>query len=273
MKPIYKLFLPILFVCCYCLCFTSCNDESDATPISVWFNSDVPDTIASGMRMNVKALLLTGNGERIKSYTAIFDDGRQEVELKSEELNGATRYNIDFNADVPFIQDDEALCKIKIKVIGVNGFTNTIDKKVLVYGALKDHSAGFKLYAANSTGNNGFYLSDLSTTLRKADTDSLDIYFYYDCSQEDWAPKCEGWKTDSKDINFVCADNYDYAKATAGTLQTTYESSVKVIAVNQIEAGNIIIVGYKGKAWGVFNCMAYDSDSRLYTFSYKLIGR
>lgn len=225
------------------------------------------------MRLNVKAKLLTDGEERIKSYSVFFDSGREEIELMSEDLYGASKYDVDFYTDVPYVQDDSVTCKIKIKVVGINGFRSTISKNITVLGGLKDYSAGFKLYASNSMGNDGFNLSDLSLTYKKESTDSLDVYFKYDCAPEDWTHKCEGWATDSKDISFVRADNYDYAKATVGTLQTTFESSMKSIEVKNIEAGNIIIIGYKGKAWGVFNCIAYDTDARLYTFSYKLTGK
>lgn len=267
-------YLAFFIIASISLCITSCSDESDATPISVWFDDNtIPYSINSGMRINIKAQLRTGGDEHIKRYTVFFDDGRQDIELKSEELSGNSSYNIDFYTEIPYIQDEKAECKIKVKVEGNSGFQNTISKKIIVYGALQDNSAGFKLYASNSEENDGFYLSDLSITYKKSNVDSLDVYFYYNVPTEEWTDKCEGWKTDCENINFVLANNYDYAKATAGSLQNTYESSVKVTEIRKIEAGNIIIIGYNGKAWGVFNCMAYDSGSRLYTFSYKLIGK
>lgn len=272
MRPMSRYTLILLLIFSVSLSLTSCYNESDATPISIWFDNDeMPTAISSGMRLNIKATLLTGGDERIRSYSVSFDDGRREIELKTEELFGASNYSIDFYTEVPYVIDDKAECKIKIKVVGVSGFQSTISKTILVLGALKDNSTGFRLFASNSTENDGFNISDLSTTYKRSHVDSLDIYFCYNCTIDEWVPKCEGWKTDSKDIDFVRADNYDYAKATPSSLQSTYDSSVKVVEVPNISAGNIIIVGYRQKVWGVFNCMAYDSESKLYTFSYKLI--
>lgn len=255
-------------------CYTSCDDESDATPISVWFDYDaMPKAAYSGARLNVRAQLYTGGGERISKYSVVFDDGWSDVAFKSESFNNPlASYLIDFNSEVPYIQDDSANCRIKVYVEGIKGFSKTINYDLKVYGALKDHSGGFRLYTAKSSKKNGFYLSDLSMTYYKSTTDSLDVYFYYDCPEEEWTRNCEGWKTDSKDVNFARINTYDYSKATIHSLQTIYDSSIKSLVVEEIKAGDIIIVGYKNKVWGVFCCLAYDDGAQLYTFSYKQVN-
>lgn len=271
MKSIYSFCLVILVVIFGTTFCSSCS-EADETPISVWFSSSMPKVLTSGMRVNVVAQLCSSNSENIKSYSVVFDDGRNDVLLKEEELGGLDSYYIDFNSEVPFIQDDSVDCRIKINVRGVNGFSSTISHHVKVYGAIKDNAAGFKLYAAISGKKNGFYLSDLSSTYARDLTDSLDVYFHYDCLQDQWEKYCEGWRTDSRYVKFVRANNYDYSRATAGNLQTVFESSNKTVSVENIKAGDIIIVGYKDKPVVVFNCLAYDDDSKLYTFSYKSVA-
>lgn len=271
MKNYYHTYRLLLVYVIGLFCCISCNDDSDATPISVWFDyKAMPKEVYSGARMNIKAQLYTGGDERISKYTVVFDDGRNDVNLKSESFdNPLSSYLIDFNSEVPYIQDDSANCKIKICVEGIKGFSSSINYSLKVHGALKDNSGGFRLYSAKSSGKNGFNLSDPSVKCSKADTDSLDVYFYYDCPEEEWTRNCEGWKTDSKDVNFLRINTYDYSTATVHSLQTIYESSTKSLIVEEIKAGDVIIVGYKNRVWGVFCCLAYDDGAQLYTFSYK----
>lgn len=255
-------FILICLSAFFCCALTSCQNEDDATPISVWYDdTEMPAELNSGDQLHVKASLYTGNGATIKSYKVVFDDYRNPVVLKTEELNGAAQYLIDFYAEVPYIAQEQAKCRITTQVEGMQGFKSIISRELLVHGALKDYS-GFKLYASGSGRNNGFLLSDLSITYKKEETDSLDVYFSHEGGKE-----C--WRTSSDVIDFVRANNYNFAKATINNLAQTYESSTREKVVEGIKAEDIIIVGFNKKAWGVFSCLAYDDGAKLYTFSYK----
>ena len=87
-----------------------------------------------------------------------------------------------------------------------------------------------------------------------SDSADIDVFVAYD-SSDDSEVLLRRWNTNTKRY-FVRANGYNYAKATYQTVRSVYKASVPYHVVDNIQNGDIIIVGDEIEPIAVFKVVA-----------------
>jgi len=135
--------------------------------------------------------------------------------------------------------------------------------------------SGFSMYTPLSGKADAFniYLKQPIFT-SEADTSDVDIYVYQDTAAEDATILQRIWKSHTA-LNFVKANNFNYAKATSQMLRETYLASVRFSSVTNLANDDIILIGFGFQPIGVIKIVAvFDEDGVVndrYLFNIKFL--
>ena len=110
---------------------------------------------------------------------------------------------------------------------------------------------GIIMYSALSNNRNGFNISSAQTVYTStADSASIDIYDYFNPAMGDSTAISLEWRSKT-DIRFVRFNDFNFANATVPSLYAAYEAGAKYTSVDNLQIGDIIIVGRNDEALGV----------------------
>lgn len=276
-STLYLLFFPLLFL------FVSC-DNSDEAGIDLYMKFDtLQDSTQNG-----KQILLSSSkylvhvyakdfwGANIKNVKITsFDKERGNVVVLDTALQ-STVVDFDFVYQAPVLNHDSLSINFEYVVTDVeqhtvkwnynNEFMIVQTEKVLT------EQSGVNMYAFELLDHpTGYSLSrNVAVQTSLSDSTDVDIVAYQPDPQGD-AVACE-WRT-WNNLYFVKNNSFDYAKATLKTLRQTYQASVGYHKINNLQVGDIILVGNEKEALGVIMIQGiYDEDGQQfdrYVFNIK----
>ena len=268
-STLYLLFFPLLFL------FVSC-DNSDEAGIDLYMKFDtLQDSTQNG-----KQILLSSSkylvhvyakdfwGANIKNVKITsFDEERGNVVVLDTALQ-STVVDFDFVYQVPVLNHDSLSINFEYVVTDVeqhtvkwnynNEFMIVQTEKVLT------EQSGVNMYAFELLDHpTGYSLSrNVAVQTSLSDSTDVDIVAYQPDPQGD-AVACE-WRT-WNNLYFVKNNSFDYAKATLKTLRQTYQASVGYHKINNLQVGDIILVGNEKEALGVIMIQGiYDEDGQQF---------
>jgi len=131
---------------------------------------------------------------------------------------------------------------------------------------------GVTMYSALSGGNSYFSLTRMQPVMA---VDSGEVYFY-DVAPKDSSDILSGIWT-SPMIYFSRSESFDYAKATASSIRSTYQSCTKDHTITKLKVDDVLLFGTATDAMGVLKIMVIeDKEGRIndrYVFSLKALPK
>jgi len=253
--------------------FLCCKNETDPVILvtSENFISPMRTDMLARFKIEAKSVKSTITRVEIKEYSS--DSGYKT--LKDTFINKANSVFF-FEYKTPQFSINQEI-KLIFIAYNDNDETSTVSLSydyIFEEELLKEYS-GNTMYTLKSGKPDGFSL-DLRQVVYTTitDRDSIDFYSYQDTTLLDINLLQRTWRSHTG-LNFVKFNGFDYAKATRKSLTESYLSGLRLPAVVNLEAEDIILIGVgdtpKGviKVIGVFDEEGYVNDR--YIFNVKFI--
>ena len=236
-------------------------EETNLSNVVVLGTPKADSTLYSNEKMRYQLRLLTINDYVDGLSVSSFDLERGNVvcldtlfEVKKKELE------YDFVYIAPQVEKAELDVELSFVVKDNLGNTSKIKRNIKVKNRQQmiTEKSGIVLYAHNAYLPNSLSLSDVSQPFISLYTpDSLkvaDVWLNPEAEQGSVILESE---TGAK---FVRHNDFDYTTATAEALQSTYLSSKRYDAIQNLAVNDIILVGHEDVVEGVFfvNNIIYD---------------
>lgn len=231
-------------------CFTACDDEDDASPVTLFTDFIRTGTLYSNSmyEINLEANSIKGHLSTIDIST--FDSERGVVAVWDSTLNG-TSFKHTYYYKAPQLKNDSTVIKMTISVTNTEG-----DESNFIYSYLivqrdyqLEETSGITLYSMETDEHpNGLCLENLRPLMVSlADSASIDIYTHMD--DQDPSTLAREWRTNT-DIYFARVNTFDYAGATQKSVTETFASSIGNPRIKDLKNDDIILVGRGNRAIG-----------------------
>lgn len=249
-------------LCLFLMAMVGC-EETNLSNVVVLGTPKADSTLYSNEKMRYQLRLLTINDYVDGLSVSSFDLERGNVvcldtlfEVKKKELE------YDFVYIAPQVEKAELDVELSFVVKDNLGNTSRIKRNIKVKNRQQmiTEKSGIVLYAHNAYLPNSLSLSDVSQPFISLYTpDSLmvaDVWLNPEAEQGSVILESE---TGAK---FVRHNDFDYTTATAEALQSTYLSSKRYDAIQNLAVNDIILVGHEDVVEGVFfvNNIIYDEN-------------
>lgn len=242
----------VLALCLVLALLEGCVEAPNLSNVVVLANPKSDSTLFSNERLRYQLQLFTINEYVDGLYVSSFDMERGQVvcldtlfAVKQKELY------YDFIYTAPLLNKEEVPVELTFVVRDNLGNTSKIMRNVTVKKRqqLIEEKNGIILYAHNAGLPNSLMLSDVSQPfVSQYAPDSLKADLWLnpedDLSSITWSSQTG--------VKFVRHNDFNYATATAESLQATYLSSKRYDAIQDVIPNDIIIVGRDELVEGVF---------------------
>lgn len=259
-----KRLLPLLLLL---LLSVSCMSEDDASDVVVLVTPSTRSVPSGGkMYFTIKAWTLH---ERLTELNiSSFDEINGEQKLDSRSID-TKEYSTEFHYTAPTDCNT-----VEMRFSASDNLGNTGLMKCIV--TISDNTPlkeikGIKMYSPFSGKEDAFSISELKAVKSGS---GADIYAYGDSSVKDVLTK--EWRANGN-VRFCRSNEFKYDEADAAMLKNSYKSLKKTASIGQLNAGDIILIGYgENDAAGVVKITSvsdnagYDEDH--YEFSIKVTG-
>jgi hypothetical protein len=267
----YCLFL-LLLISCSCS-FYSCKNETDASdvqvivsPDSLVLHADNEDIIS--FKINLLALKEPLTELQITQTTT-----KTGTSILLDTAISFQKFYMVYNYNVPGSIYEK---NIKLSFIAKTASDYSRSDKNIVLDSVHtelNESSSHVMYSASLNANNAFSLTRRQVMNYPSDSAFSDIYDYHDSQSNASLLTCE-WRS-ATGMFFSRFNDYNYAEATARSLQDCYSNASKNSRISSLKDNDIIMVGHSTKALGVIKIIAiFDSedDSKdRYVFNLKYI--
>jgi len=270
MKNLYLLFS---FLALFGSLFLCCETETDPIILVTSENFVSPMQVDAQVRFKIEAKSKKNTITRIEITEYSSDYGYRI--LKDTLINKA---NVSFFLEytVPLFSANQ---EIKLTFVAYNDkdekSTTRLSYDYIFKDELLKEYSGYSMYTLRSGKPDGFSLDSKQVVYTNAVAHNyIDFYSYQDTAFLDPDQLQRVWRSYTG-LNFVKFTGFDYSKATRKSLTESYLSGIRLPAVIDIEADDIILIGFGQtpvgviKVIGVFDEEGYVNDR--YVFNAKFI--
>ncbi len=242
------------------LLLVACEDE-DSSPVVILVSPDKDIMNAkTGDKLLYTVEAFSGSGvvERLKF---ISKDARQGVVNLLDTVVSSSRVKIDFEYVVPSLDRDSVRIALKFGAGTADDYTSVMRSvRVLNSEVLLEEESGYTMYSASSSKPDAFLWFGSQSVYSELEADSLiDIYDYHNpLIQADSLTR--EWRSGSG-IKFVRYNDFNYPRATAGSIRQAYEAGIKYSALKMIHADDIILLGNERGVLGVIRIVNVIDES------------
>ncbi len=266
--------LTILFPVLLTLMFFSCNeDEKDASDVAIFIEpgASVPVTVTSGDKFLYHIDFYTVHDYVRQLTVRSFDQYQGEVVVKDTLWTGRCD-SYDFVYTAPVTDRDSLRVTLTFEVTDNAGSRSEVRRTVLIRNrqVLVPEKSGIVLWAPETGRPDAFGFDDPSKTFNlsaSGDSASADLYVETDLSFSAVTVKS------GSGARFVRNNSFDYAAASAVSVQTVFVSSRRDDVVDNLRVNDIILVGHGDRAEGVMRVTNIirtgDEDERSVQLAFK----
>lgn len=180
-----------------------------------------------------------------------FDLENGYTDLETREL-AQKHYVGEFFYNVPEISSDSLSVKVIFEAEDNLGYSRRIEYPLKVYrkdnsedALLPEAATSVSMFNPSSDKADGFCIRTLQTVVTAAAAESdIDIYLYQE-QESDVLPS--EWRSRTG-LKFARMSGVNYSTITRGQLRTLYESAEKSDLVQNVEEGNVILLGRETEA-------------------------
>ena len=249
MKSIKLFLFAIITSTMFVMCTEDLPELSDVA-IFVTPPSDSIVVLESGHKAQYKLDISTPH-KYISQFTiSSFDRENGTIEYLDSICNtNKIKYIFEYTA--PEVETDSLDVKLKFKAFDNNGNEAEVIYPLLIKNRFVSvgEKTGIVLYNPHIGMPDALSLEDVSQTFVLAtspDSLSADIYVVADEHFNEIA-----WKSKTK-TKFIRNNTFNYVSATATSINSVYQSSVREDQIENIQINDIILVGHDNTADGVF---------------------
>lgn len=253
----------------------SCEKDEESTVIINIDNYFEYGYCKPGDLLNFEISSFTNNSyiDNLRISSSDIENGTKQL---LDTILGKNNVKLDFTYKVPAFKNDSIRLTLNFTSTDNKNISQSTSKLLIVSGSkLLEEYSGIKLYSGGNHREDVLCLNDLKKAydFDTADSALIDIYSYYDKTIHNNSLSKE-WRTNT-DVEFIKSNNFDYPSATTSSIIQTFENSRKSSSIKEIKAGDIIIIGKEGKAWGVFHIVSINDEegtnNDFYLINYKKI--
>ena len=227
-----------------------CVSEKDAYEVVVLITPS-SYTAYSGGNVNFDINTWTINDYLTRLEITSFDLENGYADLETREL-AQKHYKGEFFYNVPEIASDSLSVKVIFEVWDNLGYSRRIEYPIKVYRTekpddelLEEAATSVTMYSPASGKPDGFCIRTLQTVITAAAAESdIDIYLYQE-QESDVLPS--EWRSRTG-LKFARMSGVNYSTITRGQLRTLYESAEKSDLVQNVEDGDVILLGRETEA-------------------------
>lgn len=238
----------------------SCNDYTkDPTDVALFIKPYASDTLKlkAGENALYEIEFHTVHNYISRLQVVSFDAVQNTRTVKDTAFSAAQeKFELIYTA--PYLNKDTTLVKLTFKGWDDAGSSEQTNRYLFVIGQqiLLQEQTGIVLWSPESGRPNAFAFASPSQPFcytphtsadeeENADDETADIYMV---TNSDFTLVSVKSSTNAK---FVRNNSFDYATATANSIQAVYESSRREDGVNNLKVNDIILVGHGSTAEGV----------------------
>lgn len=239
-------------------------EESESEVLVFIENPETLSHVQGGETREIKIHTFTNQGNLSRLTLTSYDTEIGERLLLDTTLHFANcRFSYFYT--VPTFRADSIVQQLRFAAWNDDNHEQRYTFRITVKGGdriLKEYS-GIMLYSGNSGKEYALSFSNPTQPFYFEMADSTrsrpDIYAYSN-EQDTTGRLSREWRSLNNAL-FVRHNSFDYAKATAQSLQTAYAGSVRVSRLQDLHNGDIILAGHEEEAWGAFRVvMSYDAE-------------
>lgn len=269
-----KILTRILLVAFCAVALSSCNeDEKEKSDIAVFIEpgASVPVVLGSGDKFRYHLDLYTTHGYVQHLRVTSFDSYQGEVVVKDTTWSSRTD-TYDFIYTAPAVGRDSLAVTLTFSAADDAGSMCEVTRKLLIRNklVLVDEKSGIVMWATETGRPGALMFADPSKTyniVSAGDSAVADMYIDTDPTLENVRLKTN---TQAK---FVRNNSFDYAAATAASVQAVYVGSRRDDMVDNLRINDIVLVGHGERAEGVFRVVGIirtgDADERCVQLAFK----
>lgn len=268
-----RIFKVLLFVCMAVSFFSCDEDEHEASEVAVFISPGMSElvSVSSGDKCRYHLDLYTTHDYVSRLEVKSFDQFQGEVLVKDTAwTSGVSSY--DFVYTAPITDRDSLSVRLTFTVWDNAGSTAKVERTVLVRNreVLMDELSGIVLWAPETGRADALFFAAPSKTFNwEASPDSASADMIVDT---DLAFTSVTLKSNSA-AKFVRSNSFDYAAATALSVQAVYAGSRRDDVVTDLRVNDIVLVGHGDKAEGVLRVTNIirtgDADERCVHIAFK----
>lgn len=239
-------------------------EESESEVLVFIENPEDIYHVKGGETHEIKINTFTNKG-KLKQLTLTSYDTESGVQVLLDTTLHVSACKFSYMYTVPPFKSDSIIQHLRLSTSNEDNRTQEYTLPIIIKGGdrLLTEYSGIMLYAGNSGKECALSFSHPTQPFifEMADSTTIlpDIYAYYEDRDTSMRLSRE-WRSASNAL-FVRHNSFDYAKATSRSIQTTYNNSVRVSHLTDIDNGDIILVGHEETAWGAFRVvMTYDAE-------------
>lgn len=257
----------------FTMCDSSNNQLSDIAVI-VTPGSTTPITLHAGEQA-LYSIYLTTSHDYVASLKITSFDPQNGLTTCVEETHNIKTVEQKFAFLVPALDRDSVEVRLSFQATDNLGNSAMVERKITVLNkaiAMAEKN-GIVLYNPITGLPDALKLADVSNPFSLADSpqpESADIYLEATASFDSIC-----WRSNT-DLKFLRNNSFDYASAIPSAISATFAASVRADAVSNIEVNDVIIVGHRNVAQGVFyvsNILRTPENRACIQLSYKGISR
>ncbi|MDO4309449.1 MAG: hypothetical protein Q4C43_01805 [Prevotella sp.] len=248
--------LTILFPALLALTFFSCNeDEKEVSDVAIFIDpgASVPVTVSSGDKYLYHIDLYTTHDYVRQLTVSSFDQYQGKVIVKDTSWTERCD-SYDFVYTAPVTDRDSLRVTLTFTVTDNAGSTGEVQRQVLIRNrqVLVPEKSGIVLWAPETGRPDALGFGDPSKTFNlsaSGDSASADLYIEVDAAFENVKVKS------GSAARFVRNNSFDYAAASATSVQAVFVGSRHDDVVDNLRVNDIILVGHGDRAEGVMRVM------------------
>lgn len=228
------------------------EDTPDLSNVALFISpgNDSIVSISSGDKAQYKLDISTINNHIKRLTISSFDAQFGNITyIDSSFVKNKIAYTFIYNA--PEIDRDSLNVELKFEAEDSNGNTAEITRSLIIKNRYisMDENNGIVLYGANAGMPDALSFADVSQPFVLAESpDSLSADLYVNANHDFTSIS---WKSKTK-TKFIRNNTFNYVAATANSINSVYQSSVREDVINDIKINDIILVGHENYADGVF---------------------
>lgn len=249
MKAVKLFLFAIITSAMFVMCTEDVPDLSDVA-IFVSPKADSTVVLESGQKAQYKLDISTPN-KYISRFTISSFDSENGSVMLLDSICDTDKINYSYIYTAPEIDTDSLKVEIKFTAQDENGNNAEILRLLMIKNRMVSvaEKSGIVLYGPHSGMPDALSFEDVSQTFVLAtspDSLSADVYIAADESFSKIT-----WKSKTK-TKFIRNNTFNYVSATASSINSVYQSSIREDQIDNIQINDIILVGHDDSADGVF---------------------
>lgn len=227
----------------------ACNDDvPDASDVAVLVTPSSTEKVelASSDKQIYNLMLYSKENQvnrlRVKSVDALYGET-----VLLDTTFASKPSDLDFIYTAPLIDRDSLAVTLTFSAWDTAGHECNVKRELTIKNkeVLISEKSGIVLYAPQTGRADALALSNVSQTFNwQSSADSVNADVYIETNEDfDEVRLCS--RTGAK---FVRINSFDYAAATANSIQAVFAGSVRTDAVNDLRINDIVLIGHNGVA-------------------------